>query len=103
MWTNMAGLQEYNETTGGHFNHIVPLVPMMDNKYFYKLNIRTDGPARARERERAPAPNPPTTPNPEVVVEGLPNGWCPGVHEECNHLPGIPPESCGNSILELFM
>ena len=91
----MAGLQEYNETTGGHFNHIVPMVPLPDNKIFYKTNGQANCPARA--------PNPPTTPNPEVVVEGLPNGWCTGIHEDCNHLPGIPPDSCGNSIVELFM
>ena len=91
----MAGLQEYNETTGGHFNHIVPLVPLPDDRYFYKLNVQANRPARATHKQ--------TTPNPEVVVEGLPKGWCPGVHEECNHLPGLPPESCGNSILELFM
>ena len=93
----MAGLQGYNEITGGHFNHVVPMVPLPDGRLFYK---------NCQEREpAAPRPNPPNPqnpPNPEFVIDDLPNGWCPGVHEDCNHLPGIPPESCGNSMMPLF-
>ena len=89
MWTNMAGLVDMNDITGGYFNHLVPLLKCVTGDFF-------NGIATTNAQHTV------SDSNPENDVQNMPDGFCNAVSEDCTHPPGVPPSSLYNNVTDLF-